>query len=148
MSGNTAAGGRSPGWARNPGYVIDFVPLAVPVRAELAGRIVAQSADARVMLEQGHAPVCYFSRDCLDASLLEPSRHTTFCPYKGHASYWSVRVGNRVSENALWSYLDPYEEVAMISGFMGLYWERMDAWYEGGRRVSEPSALLRGGERG
>ena len=141
MNDDSRAVSRSPGWSRNPGYVVDFDPLPARVQVELGGQTVAESAHARVMFELGHAPVYYFPREALSMHLLERSKHHTFCPYKGEASYWNVRAAERIVENAVWSYLDPYAELASIMGYMGFYWGRMDAWYEDGRRVNGPREI-------
>ena len=81
----------SSGWTNNPGYVIDFDPIPARVQCVLAGETLADSSDARVMFELGHAPVYYLPRDDLRMELLSRTDRRTFCPYKGHASYWSVR---------------------------------------------------------
>jgi uncharacterized protein (DUF427 family) len=62
--------------------------------------------------------------------LLEPTDHTTRCPWKGEASYWSVRVGERVSENAAWSYPDPIEDAPPLTGYLSFYWNEIDEWLE------------------
>ena len=62
--------------------------------------------------------------------LLTPTEHHTFCPYKGTASYWTIRVGDRMSENAVWGYPESYDEVAAIQDFVAFYWDRVDHWYE------------------
>ena len=56
--------------------------------------------------------------------------HHTYCPYKGTASYWTIKVGDKVSENAIWGYQEPFEEVTAIKDFVAFYWDRVDAWYE------------------
>ena len=56
--------------------------------------------------------------------------HHTVCPYKGRASYWTIRVGNQVSENAVWGYPDPYDEVPALKDFVAFYWDRVDGWFE------------------
>src|SRR5262249_34292398 len=50
--------------------------------------------------------------------------------YKGTASYWTIRVGDKISENAVWGYPEPYDEVAAIQDFVAFYWDRVDHWYE------------------
>jgi uncharacterized protein (DUF427 family) len=62
--------------------------------------------------------------------LLDPTDHTSHCPYKGDASYWSVRVGDRIAENAVWSYPDPIPGAPPLSGYLAFYWNRMDEWWE------------------
>lgn len=49
---------------------------------------------------------------------LERTRTTTICPYKGQASYWSLRIGVRHSEDAAWAYLDPLPECPRIKGYL------------------------------
>jgi uncharacterized protein (DUF427 family) len=61
---------------------------------------------------------------------LEPTDHSTHCPFKGDASYWSVRVGDRVAENAVWSYPDPLDDAPPLAGYLAFYWNKMDEWLE------------------
>jgi uncharacterized protein (DUF427 family) len=80
--------------------------------------------------ETGHLPVYYFSERDVRMDLLEESDHATSCPFKGEASYWSVRVDSKVAENAVWSYPEPIESCPPISGYLAFYWRMMDHWYE------------------
>jgi uncharacterized protein (DUF427 family) len=82
-------------------------PCPRRVRAFLQGVPVADSTRALLLLEVMHLPVYYFPPGDVRTDLLEPTDRTTHCPHKGDASYWSVRVGERVSRNAVWSYQDP-----------------------------------------
>ncbi|MGH7073295.1 MAG: DUF427 domain-containing protein [Stellaceae bacterium] len=118
------------GFKTNPDYRILFEPSPRRVRVKFNGEIVADSTEAHLLFETRHLPVYYFPQSDLHTELLTPTAHHTFCPYKGKASYWSVSVNGKVAENAVWSYLDPFEEVAAIKGFAAFYWNRMDAWYE------------------
>lgn len=129
------------GWHRNPRYSVDFDPLPVRVQAVLAGETVADTSAARVMYELGHAPVYYLPRDDVNVALLEPTDRDSYCPYKGHARYWTVRVGARTAENAVWSYATPHLELAQIAGYMGFYWGRMDTWLEDGMEVPGPREI-------
>ena len=129
------------GWLRNPGYSIDFDPLPARVQVMIGGETLADSTGARIMYELGHAPVYYLPRGDINATLLEPTDRDTYCPYKGHASYWTVRVGGRAEENAVWSYETPHAELAHIAGYMGFYWGRMDVWLEQGVEVAGPREI-------
>jgi uncharacterized protein (DUF427 family) len=62
------------------------------------GETVADSRRVKLLHETGHLPVYYFPEEDPRHDLLEPSDHTTHCPFKGDASYRSVRVGDRVAE--------------------------------------------------
>ena len=63
------------------------------IRARFAGETVVDSRHAKLLHEHGHLPIYYFPEEDLRADLLEPSDHTSHCPWKGDASYWSVRGG-------------------------------------------------------
>ena len=100
------------------------------MRAVFSGETVVDSSRAKLLHEHGHLPVYYFPEEDVRMDLLEPTDHSTTCPWKGEASYWSVRVGDRVAENAVWSYLDPLEDAPPLEGYYAFYWNEMDEWYE------------------
>lgn len=81
------------------------------VRATWKGQVLAKS-DETVLLEGNH----YFPIDDVDTSLLQASEHTTFCGWKGEASYYHVVVDGEKNENAAWSYPDPKEAAKGIAG--------------------------------
>jgi uncharacterized protein (DUF427 family) len=100
------------------------------VRVKLNGEFIADSTRAVLLRETGHQPVYYFPPEDVRQDLLEPTDLHTRCPYKGEASYWTVRVGEKVAENVMWGYQDPLEEREDIRGYRAFYWAKMDAWYE------------------
>lgn len=110
------------------GSVILWDPVPQRIRAFVAGEAVVDSRAAFLLHEGGHLPVYYFPPDDVRSDLLEPTAKTTHCPHKGDASYWTLRVGDRVVENAAWSYREPLEPVAFIGGYVSFYWNRMDEW--------------------
>lgn len=105
------------------------------VRGWLAGENVVDSRRAKLLFEQGHLPIYYFPRDDVRMDLLEPTDKHTRCPWKGVASYWSVRVGDQVAENAVWSYPEPHENAPWLAGHLAFYWDRLDEWCEEDERV-------------
>ena len=121
-----------PGYAKNPDYRIDIVPAGKQVRVEVDGQVIADSSNVLLMKEQNHQPVCYFPIDDIDMALFEPTEHSTHCPYKGDASYWTLTVGDRVLEDVMWGYKAPCDEVAAIKGHVAFYRDRVDNWYEDG----------------
>ena len=101
------------------------------VRAVVSGETVADSVRAMLLHETGHQPVYYFPSTDVRADLLVQSDRHTHCPKKGEASYYSIRVGERVVENAAWYYPSlvagaPEE----LTGAVAFYWDRVDAWFE------------------
>jgi uncharacterized protein (DUF427 family) len=110
-----------------PDHPIAIEPHGKRVRVTFSGRVVADTANALVMREANYKPVFYIPREDADASLLERTEHSTYCPYKGNASYFSIRANGRVSENAIWSYEEPYSAMREISGRLAFYPNRVDA---------------------
>jgi len=110
--------------------VIYFEDFPRRMRARFAGETIVDSRHAKLLHEQGHLPKLYFPEDEVDRSFLEPSEHSTHCPFKGDASYWSVRVGERVAENAVWGYPDPLDDAPPLSSYLAFYWHQMDEWFE------------------
>ena len=100
------------------------------VRVKFGGETIADSKRAKLLHETGHLPVYYFPEEDVRMDLLEESDHTTYCPFKGDASYWSVRVGDEVAENAVWSYPEPIDSAPPLAGYLAFYWRMMDHWYE------------------
>lgn len=97
------------------------------VRVMFNGETVADSQRVKLLHETGHLPVYYFPEDDTRTNLLEESDHTTYCPFNVDASYRSVQVGDRVAENAAWSYPEPIDSAPPLSGFIAFYWNKMGA---------------------
>jgi uncharacterized protein (DUF427 family) len=111
--------------ASEAGITIEPNPNRVVVRFE--GEIVADSTRVLVMRATGAPPVQYIPREDVDMTRLTRTAHATYCPYKGDATYWSLRVSDREVENAAWSYESPYPQVAPIKGHLAFYEDRVDA---------------------
>ena len=114
--------------AVNPSITIAPNPHRVVVR--LGGAIIADSTRALVMRAPGTPDVQYIPREDVDMASLIRTSHATYCPYKGDASYWSIRSGSRTVENAVWSYEAPYDEMTPITGYLAFYPDRVDALEE------------------
>jgi uncharacterized protein (DUF427 family) len=97
------------------------------VRVTFAGRIVADTTRALTLRETSYAPVAYIPREDADMSLLVRTGRQTYCPYKGDASYYSIKVGDKTAENAIWTYERAYPAVAAIEGHLAFYRNRVDA---------------------
>ena len=111
-------------------HVLFFEDSPRRVRVMFGGETIADSRRVKLMHEKGYLPVYYFPRSDVRMDLLEATDHTTHCPFKGEASYWSVKVGDRVAENAVWGYPEPLEDAPPLAGYLAFYWNKMDAWYE------------------
>jgi uncharacterized protein (DUF427 family) len=115
--------------------VIYFEDFPRRMRAFFAGETIVDSRHAKLLHEHGHLPKLYFPEDEVATAFFERTEHSTHCPFKGDASYWSVRVGDRVAENAVWNYPDPIEGAPSLSGYLAIYWDQMDEWMEEDERA-------------
>ncbi|MET0578282.1 MAG: DUF427 domain-containing protein [Ilumatobacteraceae bacterium] len=100
------------------------------VRVRVGAEWVADSDDVLYLFEQGHLPVYYFPWRDVRRDLLEPSATTTHCPRKGDASYWSIRVGDRLIDDAVWSYPEVIDGCPDITQHVAFSWNEVDGWFE------------------
>jgi uncharacterized protein (DUF427 family) len=119
-----------------PAHRIFFYDYPRRLRALVGDRVVLDTIGGKLLYETGILPVPYVPLADFDAELLERSDHTTHCPFKGDASYWTVRAGDAVVENAIWAYEDPLPEAEWLKGYAALYWKKATAWF-----VEEEPAL-------
>lgn len=127
---DTIGAGPAPGFKKKPDYRVDIERTPRRLRVEFNGEILADTTRGLLMRETGHTPVYYFPREDARLDIMERTDHGTHCPFKGDASYWTVRVGGREAENAVWSYEDPFTECLPIKDCLSFYWKKVDHWYE------------------
>jgi uncharacterized protein (DUF427 family) len=93
----------------------------------VAGRVVADTREALTLREAAYSAVQYIPRKDVDMALLTRTEHTTYCPYKGDCSYYSIPLGSDRSVNAVWSYEASYAAVTPIKDYLAFYPNRVDA---------------------
>jgi uncharacterized protein (DUF427 family) len=103
---------------------IDANPSRVVVR--VGGKVIADTQNALTLREASYPGVQYIPRRDVDMAALKRSEHTTYCPYKGDASYYSIPAGGDRSLNAVWTYERPFESVAQIKEYVAFYPDRVD----------------------
>src|SRR6201997_1513286 len=113
-----------------PDHPISVERNASRVVVTVAGRIVADTRKALTLREAHYPAVQYIPRKDVDMALLNRTDHTTYCPYKGDCSYFSIPLGGERSKNAVWSYEAPYAAVAPIKDYVAFYPNRVDATEE------------------
>jgi uncharacterized protein (DUF427 family) len=109
-----------------PDHPITIEPNRRRVRVTFNGRVIADTRRALTLHEVGYPPVQYIPRADIDMALMDRTAHATRCPHKGEASYFSVKVDGRVSENAAWSYEAPYPAMAEIKECLAFYESRVE----------------------
>jgi len=111
------------------GAALLWDPVPYRVRAIVEREVVADSRRARLLHETGRLPVYYFPADDLRDDLLEPAETRTHCPWKGDATYRSIRVAGRVVPDAVWEYEHPIDEASFLRGHVALEWNAVDEWF-------------------
>jgi uncharacterized protein (DUF427 family) len=114
---------RQPG----PEHPIAIEPTGSRVRVTVAGQVIAVSAQALKLREASYPAVLYIPRTDANMALLQRTDHSTYCPYKGDCSYYSIPSGGGRSVNAVWTYENPYPAVAAIAGYLAFYPDRVDS---------------------
>jgi len=117
-----------PGWKKYPKHRITTKPAGVRVQIKLKGEVIADTSDA-IQLEETHvghvvAPVIYYiPRKDVKMERLVRTSHQTYCPFKGQASYYSLKDG---PENAVWTYEQPYDEMTAIKELLAFYPDKVE----------------------
>ncbi len=113
-----------------PGRALYLEPTPKRIRVIVAGEVIADSRRAMLLSESGLQPVYYFPPADVREDVLEPTGHHTHCPKKGDASYYTLRVGDRVLENGAWYYPAPLPEAPPIAELIAFPWGGVDGWLE------------------
>jgi len=92
-----------------------------PVTVRAGSTVLGRSEGALELREGSLSPVIYVPREDIDMRRLVRTVHTTKCPWKGQASYYSIKGDFGMLANAVWSYEEPKEEVAAIAGFLAFH---------------------------
>jgi uncharacterized protein (DUF427 family) len=107
---------------------IQFEPSQRRVRVMFGGLTIADSRSVMLMIEKQRLAVYYFPAKDVRVELLTPAGYTSKHEGKGEATFYSVKVGDRVAEKAAWRYLQPERED--VKDYVAFYWDKMDAWFE------------------
>lgn len=110
-----------------PDHPITIKKNALRVKITFNGHTIADTIQALELGEATLPPVQYIPREDVDMNLLKPTAHSTHCPYKGDAGYFSITVDGLTAENAVWYYANPYPAVAQIQARVAFYPNRVDS---------------------
>jgi uncharacterized protein (DUF427 family) len=104
-----------------PDHPITITPNPKRVRVSVGGEIIAETSHALTLKEASYPAVQYIPREDAVSSKLQRTAHSTYCPYKGDANYFSIVSGGKTLENAIWTYETPYDSVKQIAGHLAFY---------------------------
>jgi uncharacterized protein (DUF427 family) len=108
-----------------PDHPISIEANPSRVTVSVGGKVIADTREALALRESSYPPVQYIPRRDVDMSALTRSSHTTYCPYKGEASYYSIPAGGTRSVDAVWTYETPFEAVSQIEEYLAFYPDRV-----------------------
>jgi uncharacterized protein (DUF427 family) len=106
-------------------HPITIEPSGAHVVVRAGELVVADTRRSLILREAGYLPVYYVPLADVDQTLLRPSATSTYCPYKGDASYFSVAGPDGDIEDAVWTYTEPYAPVGAIAGHVAFYTDRV-----------------------
>jgi uncharacterized protein (DUF427 family) len=111
----------------SPAHPITIEPNTSRIIVKVGGRVVADTRSALTLQEASYPAVHYIPLTDMDPSLVERTSHTSYCPFKGEANYYSIPVGGETSVNAIWTYEAPHDAVAEIKDHIAFYPDRVDS---------------------
>jgi uncharacterized protein (DUF427 family) len=121
-------------------------PTTALVEVDLAGRRIVSTRGAVRVLETSHPPVFYLPVGDVVPGVLRPHPdRSTFCEFKGAASYFDLVVGETVAAAAAWGYADPSPGFEVLRGRVAIYPGRVDACWVDGERVVAQAGDFYGG---
>jgi len=110
----------------NPYHRVDCRPTDRRLRVTVAGATLVDTVDTVIVFETSLAPRLYVDPALVRTDLLRRTDSTSYCNYKGYATYWAAVVGDTVIEDVAWSYNDPMPETLPIKGFLSFDEDRVD----------------------
>ncbi|MEM7098179.1 MAG: DUF427 domain-containing protein [Pseudomonadota bacterium] len=121
----------APGFEKYPDYEVNINPQSITLTVEAAGHEIARSTRAVELLETRHHPAWYIPLEDVSRDFIKPTDSETFCPFKGHASYWSIVTDDETIDDAIWAYLSPYDECLPIKGYASFYTNKVQVKIDG-----------------
>lgn len=113
-----------------PNHRLLLTPFPRRVRATFGGEVVLDTVAGHLLHESNMLPTLYVPEADFTEALLTPTDHSTHCPYKGDAAYWTLAAGGRTATNAVWGYPSPRPEASWLAGHRAVYWDVMDEWFD------------------
>ncbi|MFU8817942.1 MAG: DUF427 domain-containing protein [Pseudomonadales bacterium] len=115
----------APGYTSYPDHRVVAAQPPRHVRVLVNDTVIADSRAAILVEESRHDPVWYFPPNDVVEQSLQPSDRSSYCPFKGHASYWSIVTPGATLDDAVWAYLTPYDEFRALAGYYAFYRDRV-----------------------
>jgi uncharacterized protein (DUF427 family) len=130
--GFRSTGLSAPGFGQHPQYLLDIVQSRSLHQLILNEAVIAATDRALVVFEQGLRNVLYVPRADILIPLTRKKGQSSYCPFKGTATYWNLEANGKICENVGWSYDLPYDEVAPLKDHIAFYLDKLDCYWRNG----------------
>jgi uncharacterized protein (DUF427 family) len=110
----------------NPYHRVDCRPTARRLRVTVNGAVLVDTTETTIVFETALAPRLYVAPSLVRTELLRRSQTTSYCNYKGYATYWSAVVDDQKGEDVAWTYEEPLPETSPIAGYFSFDADRAD----------------------
>lgn len=110
----------------NPYHRVDCLPTERGLRVSIDDVVLVDTVDTVVLFETGAPPRLYVDPALVRTDVLHRSDSTSYCNYKGYATYWSAAIGDRVVDDVAWSYSDPLPESTLIRNLLSFDETKVD----------------------
>jgi uncharacterized protein (DUF427 family) len=104
-----------------PDHPITIAPAGKHIRVSAGGVVIADTTNALSLKEASYPAVLYIPRADANMDAVSRTDRVTHCPYKGDANYYSIKTGEKVLDNAIWTYETPFPAMAEIKDYLAFY---------------------------
>ncbi len=111
-----------------PEHPITIEPATSRWRARFAGHVIADSNEAMILRAAAGPPRVYFPRQDVELGYMSRTERTTYCPYKGDASYFTILMDGEFADNSVWSYERPFPAMEAITGRLSFYPDKVEVY--------------------
>jgi uncharacterized protein (DUF427 family) len=120
-------------------------PFLKKIEIKFGGESIATTSNAFRILETSHPPVYYIPQQDIKMQYLKPASGSSFCEWKGKASYWDIEVGDKRADRVAWSYAGPTDPFAAIKDHLAFYAHAMESCTVDGEIVMPQPGSFYGG---
>ncbi|HET9898837.1 MAG TPA: DUF427 domain-containing protein [Streptosporangiaceae bacterium] len=121
MSAGVSQNAERPVLQPGPDHPITVTPAQSRIVVKAGDQVIAESTSALTLRESTYPPAYYIPAADLTAELTGPTSTTSYCPYKGDCSYFTLATQDGEIADVAWSYQRPYQAVAEIAGYLAFY---------------------------
>lgn len=120
-------------------------PCKERIRVVLGSQTILETQGAYEVLETSHPPTYYLPPDDFAHGVLRPAEGSSFCEWKGAATYFDLVTPERIAKRCAWAYPSPTANFKAIAGYVALYCHAVDACYVGDEKASPQPGNFYGG---